>query len=202
MKGMEEMKKTKISAIIAVLMIIGVIATSIASYANNEESIFVNLTPGNSNGIGYAIGDANGEVSGEAPYIWNINTYKSQAGTTLTDPQRNLYCIKANYGYSWETAQNASPSNVVEYNLSYDLVSDRDSILQKLTTDATGNLVRELLNEENAKYNELLWILDNLYVAGQTDKDEFLDKIGIAKDQYGEYYNKTTNKMYSYKRIY
>ena len=193
------MKKTKISLIIAVLMIIGLIATSIASYANNEESIFVNLTPANSNGIGYGIGDPKGEVSGKAPYIWNINSYTSATGDALTNPQRNLYCIKANYGNSWETATNASPSNVVEYNLSYDLVSDRDSILQKLTeTDEAGNIVRALLDGNNGKYNELLWVLDNLYVAGQTDKDEFLDKIGIAKDEDGEYYNKETNKMYSY----
>ena len=113
MKGMEEMKKTKISLIIAVLMIIGLIATSIASYANNEESIFVNLTPANSNGIGYGIGDPKGEVSGKAPYIWNINSYTSATGDALTNPQRNLYCIKANYGNSWETATNASPSNLI-----------------------------------------------------------------------------------------
>ena len=138
------MKKTKISLIVAVIMILGIIATSMASYANNQESIFVNLTPANSKGIGYAIGDSTGEVSGEAPYIWNINTYTSDAGTTLTNPQRNLYCIKANYAYSWETATDAAPSNVVEYNSSYDLVSDKDSILQRLSTDEAGGVVKEL----------------------------------------------------------
>lgn len=191
------MRKTKIGIILALIMIIAIIATSLASYANNEESIYVNLTPANSEGIGYGIGDPTNEVSGQAPYIWNINTYTSSAGTTLTESQRNLYCIKANYGNSWETAQNANPENIVEYNLSYNLPENTQELLSKIQDDEAGNLVKELLNSETGKYNEILWLLDNFYIEGITDKEAFLDKTGIAKDEDG-YYNKETGKMYDY----
>ena len=192
MKGMEEMKKTKICLIVAITILIGILATTFASYANDQTSIFVNLTKTDADGLGYGINDPREPDTGKT--LWNINS----------DPEKNLYCIRADYGYSWESSTDperpASPANVVEYNLSYDLLTAREKILEELFSDASRTVIETLLDSENGKYNELLWLLDNIYIENQTNKDDFLDKIGIGKNQNG-YYNKGTTPVTEYDYI-
>ena len=188
------MNTKKISLIITLIMIIAIVATTIVSYADTQETIYVNLSQTDSNGFGYAIGNPNnGVTDGQAAYIFNINTYTSSDGSTLTNPQRNLYCVKAHYGASWENNVNASIKNVVSYNLSYDLQTQKEELLNKIVGDTAGNVVKELLNEETGYYNEILWILDNAYIEGKTDYDEFWNKtkLGITEEGY--------TKKYSYK---
>ena len=122
------MKKTKIVLIIVITILIGILATTFASYANDQTSIFVNLTPTGIDEVGYRI-TANGE------YIWDITTYTDENGTEFADPQKNLYCIRANYGYSWEDSTDVnnppSPENIVEYNLSYDLLIAKEKLIEE-----------------------------------------------------------------------
>lgn len=195
------MKRKKISVLIAAIAIVAFLLSYIISYANTSETIYVNLTKLNISGIGYGIGDpANGtNVAGSlatSAYIWNITTHDSATSTTASKNQRNLYCIKANYGESWNTDKDT----IVAYNLSYDLQADRKMLLSKIVDNGkdADDIVKTLLSE-SGYYRELLWILDNSYIEGQTDKIKFLNNIGIkydsSEDRY--FYEPVTGYDYS-----
>ena len=178
------MKRKKVCVIIAVMAIIAFLLSYIISYANTSETIYVNLTKLDTNGVGYGIGNPeNGTNESGQPassaYIWNITTYDSATSTTASRTQRNLYCIKANYGDSW----NINKDTIVAYNLSYDLQADRQTLLSKIVDNGKDidDILKTLLSE-SGYYRELLWILDNSYIEGQTDKIEFLSNIGIEYD--------------------
>ena len=178
------MKRKKVCVIIAVMAIVAFLLSYIISYANTSETIYVNLTKLDTNGVGYGIGNPeNGTNESGQPassaYIWNITTYDSATSTTASATQRNLYCIKANYGDSWNT----NKDTIVAYNLSYDLQADRQTLLSKIVDNGkdVDDIIKTLLSE-TGYYRELLWILDNSYIEGQTDKIEFLSNIGIIYD--------------------
>ena len=170
--------KKKIGIIIAIVAIIAFLLSYIISYANTGETLHVNLTRLDTTGIGYGIGNAE-QSSGNNAVIWNITTHDANGAVSAT--QRNLYCVKANYGATWETA--GGPSTVLDYNLSYDLQKDRTELLNKIVDNGTDidDVVKTLLSE-SGYYRELLWILDNSYIPGITDKKEFLKSIGIEYD--------------------
>ena len=170
--------KKKIGIIIAIVAIIAFLLSYIISYANTGETLHVNLTRLDTTEIGYGIGNAE-QSSGNNAVIWNITTHDANGAVSAT--QRNLYCVKANYGATWETA--GGPSTVLDYNLSYDLQKDRTELLNKIVDNGTDidDVVKTLLSE-SGYYRELLWILDNSYIPGTTDKKEFLKSIGIEYD--------------------
>ena len=192
-KGMYKMKKKLTLIIIAIIAIISFLIGHIVSYANNG-SIYVNITETNLNGIGYGIG--NPKNGGAGRYIWTLRTYNSNNISDLSATQRNLYCIKAEYGEAWNPVNNGT---IVEYNLSYDLQDDREKLENLLgnVNNEANNMLLELLDTQGEAYRELLWILDNAYIAEETDKDEFLSRFGVVKDEYG-YYNENTNAPYDY----
>ncbi len=183
------MKRKKVCVMIAVMAIIAFLLSYIISYANTSETIYVNLMKLDTNGVGYGIENpANGTNESGQPaasaYIWNITTYDSSTSTTASKTQRNLYCIKANYGSTWENESGAGgPEEIVAYNLSYDLQADRQTLLSKIVDNGKDidDVIKTLLSE-SGYYRELLWILDNSYIEGQTDKLEFLSNIGIEYD--------------------
>ena len=92
------MKKKKVYVMIAVMAIVAFLLSYIISYANTSETIYVNLTKLDTNGVGYGIGDPTNGTNNEGQpasnaYIWNITTYDSATATTAIRTQRNLYCI-------------------------------------------------------------------------------------------------------------
>ena len=189
------MKNKKIGIIIAIIAIISFLLSYIITYAANTETIYVNLTKTDLNGIGYGIGDPTN--SGAGNYIWNLQLYNSNDVSDISTQQRNLYCIKANYGDTW----NANNSDIVAYNLSYDLQEEREKILTLLGNDvASHDVIKQLLDPTNGYYRELLWILDNAYIEGQTDRDAFIrDVMGIQYDEeYKVYYYQDENTYEEY----
>ncbi len=176
------MKSKKIGVIIAIVAIIGFLLSYIISYAASTETIYVNLTKTDLNGIGYGIG--NPTNAGTGNYIWHLQTYNSNDVSDINTQQRNLYCIKANYGDTW----NANNSDIVSYNLSYDLQEEREKLLTLLGNDVESHdILKQLLDPTNGYYRELLWILDNAYIEGQTDRDTFIRD--VMKIQYDEEYD-------------
>ena len=167
------------------IMIFGLILGRVVSFANVAKTpIYINLGKSkDSNGkkIGYANGDP---TSSQGNYIWEINQYNSNnVNDKVTNP-RNLYCIKAEYGTSW-VSTTGGEKNIVEYNLSYDLETQREEILSKLlSSDANSTVIKNLLTPEKGAYNQLLWILDNAYIPGETNKTEYLAKLNV--DTYDE----------------
>ena len=112
------MKNKKVCLGLIVIAIIATLLGCIISYANNNETVYVNLTKLDTNGVGYGIGNPTVANDSGKPatnaYIWNITTYDSNNASAVSKQQRNFYCIKANYGDSW----NANKDTIVAYNLS------------------------------------------------------------------------------------
>ena len=73
------MKKKKIGIIIAVVTVMALLLGYIISYANTDETIYVNLQKTDSNDVGYGIGNPKNGVNSEGQpatnaYIWNVTT--------------------------------------------------------------------------------------------------------------------------------
>ncbi|MBQ2836412.1 MAG: Cys-Gln thioester bond-forming surface protein [Clostridia bacterium] len=182
------MKKKIISVLIIISIIVAILLGSMISYAKYaDKPLTAKLSKADSQGIGYAVFDPNS--SGK--YIWNILSY----GNNNVLEQRNLYCVKAEYGTTWET----TPEQEVTYNLQYDLHSDRDTLEQNLGTDPEG-VVASLIELQGGQYEQLLWLFDNMYIPGESDKDEFLEKIGVLKDELG-YYKQVGENQVPYNSI-
>ena len=169
--------KFVIAFIIFFIMIFGLLVSQIGSFAVvAEKPIYINLGKSknvNGKNIGYGINDPT-ESTGN--YIWQINQYNSNNVNDKVTNARNLYCIKAEYGKSW-VSNGGKETNIVEYNLSYDLEQQREEILKKLVDSSDENtVIKNLLTPEKGAYNQILWILDNAYIPGTTNKEEYLKK--------------------------
>ena len=175
--------KFVIAFIIFFIMIFGLLVSQIGSFASvAEKTIYINLGKSknvNGKNIGYGINDPT-ESSGN--YIWQINQYNSNNVNDKVTNARNLYCIKAEYGKSW-VSNGGKETNIVEYNLSYDLEQQREEILKKLVDSSDENtVIKNLLTPEKGAYNQILWILDNAYIPGTTNKEEYLKKFNAVYD--------------------
>ena len=195
------MKNKKVCLGVVVIAIIAFLLSCIISYANTGETIYVNLTNVDTNGVGYRIGKPTVNTEEDPAtnaVIWNITTYDSASATTASRTQRNLYCIKANYGDTWNKSKNTK----IAYNLSYDLQADRQELLNKIVGNSNDadSVVKKLLTEEG-HYRELLWILDNSYIEGQTDKKEFLSKMGFQYDEASNVYVYQPIEGYNYNNL-
>ena len=193
------MRNKKVCLVLIVIAIIATLLGCIISYAKTDETVYVNLTKLDTNGVGYGIGNPTVANDSGKPatnaYIWNITTYDSNNASAVSKQQRNFYCIKANYGDSW----NANKDTIVAYNLSYDLQADRQKLLEKITgnNNSADSVVKTLLSE-NGHYRELLWILDNSYIEGYTNKAEFLKQVGFKYDSDEEVYYYEAADGYDY----
>ena len=175
--------KFVIAFIIFFVMIFGLLVSQIGSFAVvAEKPIYINLGKSknvNGKNIGYGINDPT-ESTGN--YIWQINQYNSNNVNDKVTNARNLYCIKAEYGKSW-VSNGGNETNIVEYNLSYDLEQQREEILKKLVDSSDENtVIKNLLTPEKGAYNQILWILDNAYIPGTTNKEEYLKKFNAVYD--------------------
>ena len=187
------MNKKKLKFVIAFIiffsMIFGLLVSQFGSFAAvAEKPIYINLGKSknvNGKNIGYGVNDPT-ESGGN--YIWEINQYNSNNVNDKVTSPRNLYCIKAEYGTSW-VSTTGNEENIVEYNLSYDLEQQREEILRKLgnfsestsqSTSDSNTVIKNLLTPEKGAYNQLLWILDNAYIPGTTNKEEYLQKFNAT----------------------
>lgn len=189
------MKKKIIGILILSLIVGALIVNHLITYATIAKTpLSVNLTPTDINGVGYGVGNPNpsqGGTSNQGEYIWNINAYDSSNNVI----QKNLYCVKAEYGETWFT--NEREEEIIQYNLNYDIKTERTKLLENLQNNNTANdVIEQLLTPGGGQYEQLLWILDNAYTIG-SNLDEYLEKVGILKDEdENMYYNKETNEWF------
>lgn len=196
---MELNMKNKIISIFIIMIIIGaIIANQLITYARvSETSLFVKLEKTDLNGIGYGNGNPNpdsGSTSNKGEYIWNLIRQESLTGPTSQE-QKDLYCVKADYGKTWFTE--GKSDTILEYNLNYDIQEDREWLLTHLQDNANDaeDVIKALLNPTGTQYKQLLWIFDNSYVKGTTNIDEYLTQIGIFSGEHNgeKYYYKEEN---------
>ena len=158
--------KKKIINIIGIILLIGTILLGcMVSYAKNATTPLTLKLVKSVNNTGYAVGDP----KNTGKYIYNI--------ISGSEENQNLYCVKAEYGATWQTAGTLDVP--VTYDLEYDLQADRDLLEEQLETDPNG-VVASLIDVGGGQYEQLLWIFDNMYIVGKTDKSEYLAKAGIT----------------------
>ncbi len=188
-------KKTVFKKLVSSIMVAIIVLGQFSSYrlvskANSinggEGPIYLSLSKTNDNGYGYAFDmDVDGS---KGEHIWNIMATTNSSGNNLAWAS-NLYCIKAEYGESWN-GQNGGPSNLVEYNKTYTVP------LAGQTELAMANSV--LLGEYK---NEILWLIDNLYVLGESSKKDFVEYLKnagiIYEEGYGYSYVPSTVRDYT-----
>jgi len=190
------MKKKILSIVIVLGIILGIIF-SISLYAGTGK-LYTNLTAADPAGVGYGMG--NPQAQG-GKYIWHMSTYNSLDGK-LSDVQKDIYCLQADYGASWETVKDNATS-IIEYNMVFDLQEDRENVSSKMTVNSNdeGGVVQNILDENGEHYTPLLWLLDNMYIKGE-DITKYLEWAGMSYNEYyGQYYNVNTGEMYGSKLL-
>ena len=184
--------KKKIVFIGVILIIIAYIIFSAVSYAESK-SMYVGLNTTHSNGQGYGIGNPKSGGIG----IWNLRNYNSTSRNDESSNQKELYCLKGAYGDTWEN----NSSEILQYNLTYDLDNEREKLLQLLkeNNSTANNIVTNIINDGSSGiYKELLWIIDNAYIPGKSDKNQLLKKLGINYDSSEEMYYYEPGNEYDY----
>jgi len=191
------MKKKIISLLIIILIMGGIIINQLSTYATvASPSLYASLSKTHLDGVGYGSGDPTVPGSNMNEYIWNITTQDSQTGP-VSPVQKDLYCVKAEYGQSWFSGQ--PEGKILEYNLYYDMQADREYVMSNIKDNGnTGDdVVKSLLTPGGGQYEQLLWLLDNAYIKGETTVDEYLETMGVKQDELDKtYYNTKTGTIY------
>ena len=113
--------------------------------------------------------------------IFKIVKY-NEAGTIENDDKSSIYCIKAGPGFGSESYNNS----IINYTQYFDIKSP----------DNIESPYREQLPENMTTYNELVWILDNIYMPAKTGasaeeiemanqtKENLLNNAGVSEESF------------------
>jgi uncharacterized repeat protein (TIGR01451 family) len=157
-----------------------------APIIGEDGPIYIALSKTNENGNGYAFGMDTDGSKGES--IWSMVVSTDQNKKDATNAS-NIYCIKAQYGESWEI----NPELLVKYNKNYEVPLKQNSEQQ------VANKV--LLGEHK---NEILWLIDNMYIPGESNQEDltkYLNNAGIYYDEYDEGYLYVPSEEHDYSRF-
>ncbi len=126
---------------------------------------------------GYSIGKPGSDGSSK---IWNIVRYQSEEREEFEDA--DIYCVRAGLGFANDTLTE-SGNKKEKYDRYFDMLTERNAIRDQNTT--LSNLV-------NGKYNELLALLDRLYLPQQETTDDarkelIFELIKSATDSHSPY---------------
>ena len=185
--------KKLISSILVAIFIMGQFSSfSFVSKAENVttqegDSFYLSLSKTNqdkNHPIGYA--NVNEKI------LWNMmkSTYEDGRDKVATS---NIYCIKAEFGETWNDRETDRTGEGVKYNWSKNLNKDIGTTPSKSVNDFWA--------EEYPYLNALLWVIDNLYVPGETDKIEFLEQADIHYDEYDGYTYWQDKNIHNYEFI-
>ena len=112
--------------------------------------------------------------------IFKIVQYNNSTGTTQID--NSIYCLKAGPGFGSESYQNS----IVNYTQYFNMKSP----------DSIESPYREELPTDMTTYNELIWVLDHLYIPAKTgatseeitlakeSKENLLNGAGVSQDSF------------------
>lgn len=147
-------KKFLTSLVMVVALFIIVFGQTITYAA--DDTIYVGISESKESGVAYSNGYPDGSPT-SGKNIWDFVTYTDNTGSTRTSPQKNLYCVKAGVGFN-------NTSDVKEYSQKYDLRTQKSEI---------ANLTVENYNSiAGTYYKNILCLLDNMYVPGESTESE------------------------------
>ena len=159
-------------------VIIGIILITILLFTTNNYAV------SDVNGIylglkGRTTERETGRYTFNSKDIFKIVKYNNSTGTTEVGDNASIYCVKAGPGFGSESYQNT----IVNYTQYFDMKNP----------DAIESPYRESLPTDMTTYNELIWVLDHLYIPAKTgatsdeialaneSKQNLLDNAGVQK---------------------
>ena len=185
------MKNIKLKRVLAILIglimtiaIFGNMFKSNADAIDEQTTLYVGLSrviPDTS--FGYAINDPTVVQTNAGKTIWSIVSYTDNTFGAINDfSKTNLYCLKAGAGFYNEAGSSDNSAKKTYRRLCS--INDKEQLLA-----STHTYVKEIANNN---YNSIRWILDNMYVKGEStdqDKKSLFAKIGIKEIGDGIYYS-------------
>jgi len=181
------MKLRKIFIILITTVMISFLVLGKGLAIANAGSLTVGISKLHPDGIGYSIGEINQTATTTAEYIFNLNAYNSD---NSIDSTKTLYCIKGSFGASWNSSDENGTwdSKKVTYTAYHDMEKDKEILVgsEGNTGLLNGKEGAPDYNTNSIKnnYNQILWILDNIYVPSEdseADKIALLEAAGIKK---------------------
>ena len=162
-------------------VIIGIILITILLFTTNNYAV------SDVNGIylglkGRTTERETGRYTFNSKDIFKIVKYNNSTGTTEVGDNASIYCVKAGPGFGSESYQNT----IVNYTQYFDMKNP----------DAIESPYRESLPTDMTTYNELIWVLDHLYIPAKTgatsdeialaneSKQNLLDNAGVSEDSF------------------
>ena len=146
--------------------IIAIIILVVLMYMQNislaSSPIYAGVAKLRETGVGYRIGEKD---------IWKLISYTDTSGSNYLDDA--LYCVKAGVGFTY-----TGSGNVRTYDASYNLKTEKNKIAELSTADYSSIAT-------NPHYNNILWILDNIYIPNEStaeDRAALLSAAGIDTD--------------------
>ncbi len=176
-----------------VLIIALVISTGCTQAATSYTKFGINSQRTDRTGTYVYAFQSSSQASNSLKYIWNIQPYNQQTPITTDDVfyclaqgygdfgdgSGNLFTSDAHAGSSTSEIKGISRSTYAEpFNLKYTNNSGILTELNALRTKYAGkNVLAFDENDDTKTINKLVWILDNMYIPGEQNKQDFLSKI-------------------------
>ena len=163
----------KLGIIISILLITVLALTTTVFAVSDANGIYLGLRENSTN-------RETGKYTFNSKDIFKIVQYNNSSGSAQID--NSIYCIKAGPGFGSESYQNS----IVNYTQYFNMKNP----------DAIESPYREQLPTDPTTYNELIWVLDHLYIPAKEgatsdeialaneSKENLLNNAGVSEDSF------------------
>ena len=163
----------KLGIIISILLITVLALTTTVFAVSDANGIYLGLRENSTN-------RETGKYTFNSKDIFKIVQYNNSSGSAQID--NSIYCIKAGPGFGSESYQNS----IVNYTQYFNMKNP----------DAIESPYREQLPTNPTTYNELIWVLDHLYIPAKEgatsdeialaneSKENLLNNAGVSEDSF------------------
>ena len=163
----------KVGVIISVILVTILTLTTRCFAISDTNGIYLGLREGTTS-------RETGTYTFNSKDIFKIVQYNNSTGTTQID--NSIYCLKAGPGFGSESYQNS----IVNYTQYFNMKNP----------DSIESPYREELPTDMTTYNELIWVLDHLYIPAKTgatseeialakeSKENLLNGAGVSEDSF------------------
>ena len=163
----------KLGIIISIILITVLTLTTSSFAVSDANGIYLGLRENSTK-------RETGKYTFNSKDVFKIVQYNNSTGSTLID--NSIYCIKAGPGFGSESYQNT----IINYTQYFNMKNP----------DAIESPYREQLPTDPTTYNELIWVLDHLYIPAKEgatsdeialaneSKKNLLDNAGVSEDSF------------------
>ena len=163
----------KLGIIISIILITVLTLTTSSFAVSDANGIYLGLRENSTK-------RETGKYTFNSKDVFKIVQYNNSTGSTLID--NSIYCIKAGPGFGSESYQNT----IINYTQYFNMKNP----------DAIESPYREQLPTDPTTYNELMWVLDHLYIPAKEgatsdeialaneSRENLLNNAGVSEDSF------------------